>query len=101
MWTCRRLAVTAETADERVRVGVAGVAEAGGEVAVVTAEVEAPGPVPARGFTVPDTLNVYACLVSVIIPSEREVIGDGREDVVFAYLAPAIEPVDIRHRRLR
>src|SRR5262245_49158629 len=101
MWMRRRLAVTAEAADERVRIGIARVAERGGVGALIAAEVEAPGPVSSRSLAVPYPLNIDSRLISVIIPSESEVIGDGREDVILAYLAPAIEPVDVGHRRLR
>src|SRR5262245_35873139 len=101
MWTRRRLAVTAEAADERVRIGIACVAECGCIGALIAAEIEAPGPVSSRSLAIPYPLNIDSRLISVVIPSEREVIGDGREDVIVAYLAPAIEPVDVGHGRLR
>src|SRR5262245_9158054 len=101
MWTRRRLAVTAEAADERVRIGIARVAERGGVGAIVAADIEAPGQVYSRRLVIPYPLNIDSRLISVIIPSESEVIGDGREDVILTHLAPAIEPVDVGHRRLR
>ena len=52
-------------------------------------------------FTIPNPLKIEARLVIVIAAVDRQVIGDGRQDIILANLAPAVEPVDVGYRRLR
>src|SRR5262249_34231499 len=49
----RLFSIVAETADERIRIRVAGIAESGGVRALIASEAECSGPISSRGLAIP------------------------------------------------
>jgi len=94
--TRRRLTVSSEATNKRVRIRVACVSECRAESTDITAEVERSGPVSSRRLTIPHPLKIQTRFIVVITPSDCQVIGDGRQNIIVADLPPAIEPVNIR-----
>src|SRR5262249_9472197 len=93
-WPRGLFGIAVEISKQRIGIRVPRATQRSCEAAAC-AEVEGSRPVPARCFAVQQPFEVGAELVAVVTANKRQIVRERRKNVVFARLAPAVEPVNV------
>src|SRR5262245_16917761 len=93
-WPRSLFGIAVEISNQRIGIRVPRASQRSCEAAAC-AEVKGSRPVPARSFAVKQPFEIGAEFVAVVTANKRQIVRERRKNVVFARLAPAVEPVNV------